>query len=274
MLPNFLIIGAQKSATSWLASALGEHPDVFVSDLGDHFFDTHFDRGVDWYETQFQGWSGQKAIGEKWPGYLSHPDAPSRIRQTLGPDVRLIASLRHPVDRAYSAYWHAMDHGRISPQTEFKQAFREHHRLAPIGRYGAQVSRFLEHFPRESLHLLLYDQIRGSPDEALRSCFTFIGVEPVLPAVKLSKRANPSVGLSVFHNQVLQLQKFLRRLPKPLRSIASSVGRKGLSVLPAKRKYEPLDPAVRQELLSEFTDDMALLEERTGLDVSIWRGSK
>ena len=62
MLPNFLIIGVQKAATSWLAACLQEHPDVFMSKEKEvHFFDKHFDKGQLWYEAHFADWAGHEA---------------------------------------------------------------------------------------------------------------------------------------------------------------------------------------------------------------------
>ncbi|MGH2726565.1 MAG: sulfotransferase domain-containing protein, partial [Actinomycetota bacterium] len=107
-LPNFLILGAMKAGTTSLAYWLGEHPDVFLAPGKELFFfnvPQRWELGVDWYRSQFAGSEGKIARGEATPGYLGHPQAAERIAATL-PDVRLIALLRHPADRAYSQYWH------------------------------------------------------------------------------------------------------------------------------------------------------------------------
>jgi len=105
MLPNFIIIGAAKAASTWLSDCMGEHPDVFMAEIKEvRYFSVAYDRGLDWYKTHFADWNGEKAVGEANPGYLGDDHAPARIKETLG-DVPLILSMRHPVDRAYSAYW-------------------------------------------------------------------------------------------------------------------------------------------------------------------------
>jgi hypothetical protein len=107
-LPNFVIIGAPRSGTTSLAHSLSQHPEVFVTmqvkEL--HFFDTNFDRGLDWYRQQFSGAdaAAAKAAGEATPTYMYDETAMSRMAETV-PDARLIAILRNPVDRAYSHYW-------------------------------------------------------------------------------------------------------------------------------------------------------------------------
>src|SRR5688572_26171231 len=71
--PNFLVIGAQKSGTTWLAEMLRQHPDVYTSPKKElHYFDlkANYALGIDWYRQQFAGETGQRAIGECTPNYL------------------------------------------------------------------------------------------------------------------------------------------------------------------------------------------------------------
>ena len=102
-LPNFLVIGAQKSATRWLRLNLGRHPEVFTADHEIGFFNDigRYDgAGPQWYREQFSGWAGEPHVGEATPGYMfwrHHPDRlAARIDETL-PGVRLIAILRSEV---------------------------------------------------------------------------------------------------------------------------------------------------------------------------------
>ncbi|MEJ7689960.1 MAG: hypothetical protein WKF76_05735 [Nocardioidaceae bacterium] len=53
-LPTLVIAGAQKCGTSSLVTLLRQHPQVSMSRPKElHFFDRHFDRGLDWYREQF-----------------------------------------------------------------------------------------------------------------------------------------------------------------------------------------------------------------------------
>ena len=99
MLPNFLGIGVQRAATTWLHNCLDEHPQVFVpKDKELHFFSSQFDRGLAWYESCFAAANGQMAVGEITPTYL-HEAPIERIAATL-PAARLFLVLREPVARA------------------------------------------------------------------------------------------------------------------------------------------------------------------------------
>ena len=152
-LPDFLIIGAQRSGTSTLYQTVARHPDVrgaFRKEV--HYFDTYYDRGLNWYRANFpfNGFTGESS-----PSYLVHPDVPARVKAVL-PDVKLIAILRNPVERAYSAYNRNVRRQRESrpfaeaiaggPTLEFAYLER--------GLYAEQIERWLQHFRREQLLVL------------------------------------------------------------------------------------------------------------------------
>jgi hypothetical protein len=110
-LPDFIIIGANKAGTSSLYYLLTKHPYVKRAAAKElNFFDIYFDRGVEWYRWCFPAprWkNGRRTItGEASPRYLFHPYAAKRMAEVV-PQVRLIALLRNPVDKAYSDYQQA-----------------------------------------------------------------------------------------------------------------------------------------------------------------------
>ena len=106
-LPNFLVIGAQRGGTTLLHRVLDRHPEVYVPQRRKevHFFDWYYDRGADWYAGFFpcEQADEYRAVGEVTPDYLFDPHAPGRIRAVL-PHCRFVASLRDPIQRAFSWY--------------------------------------------------------------------------------------------------------------------------------------------------------------------------
>jgi hypothetical protein len=115
-LPDFLIIGAQKSGTTSLYDLLSQHPHVERAALKElNYFDRYFEKGIEWYRSQFplpKPNEERKLItGEATPDYLFYPDAAKRAAQVV-PQARLIVLLRNPVDRAYSHYHHQIRKGR------------------------------------------------------------------------------------------------------------------------------------------------------------------
>jgi hypothetical protein len=197
MLPNFLIVGAQKAGTTTLAKMLEQHPDVCFSQPRETTFfyeDTLFTQGPAYYERTFFGsWDGQKATGEKTPEYLYLPEVPSRIALTLGHDVRIVITLRSPAARAYSHYRHGFQMLRESlpfadalaaePERIERDRFS---RLAfsylDRGRYAAQVRRYLDVFdPGCILFFVFEEDIIDYQEQAARRLFGFLGVDSSVP---------------------------------------------------------------------------------------------
>ena len=104
MLPSFLGIGVQRSATTWVHNCLKEHPGVYVPEEKElRFFDENYERGFAWYEKYFETSSEGQVVGEITPNYFNVPDALARISEHL-PEVKLFVIFREPVSRARSAY--------------------------------------------------------------------------------------------------------------------------------------------------------------------------
>lgn len=202
--PDFLIIGAQKAGTTSLRAFLESIPkQVFMSKTEHHFWNREGQYndgfGLNSYLNNFaQSQSGQM-IGEKSPSYLGSYEAPARIHRHL-PEVKLIAILRNPAERAYSAYWHGRRVGAIDPGTTFTdsiQSYRENHGkpygdLVTPGFYSQHIARYLEFFPREQLLLLDFDELLNSPVSELSKSISFLGLDGDLitksGALKFPKR--------------------------------------------------------------------------------------
>lgn len=175
MLPNILIIGAQKSGTTWFARLLSQHPDIHFHHSEIHFFDKSYNykKGIEWYRDHFRELEGKKWIGEKAPDYFwakgrgiegHSPDVHKNIYRHL-PDAKLIVILRNPVDRAVSAINHVIKSGRISPMINVDQLIEgpkrdliEKHGVIDKGFYHKQLTAYLEYFDREQFLVLIYEE--------------------------------------------------------------------------------------------------------------------
>lgn len=204
--PSFLIIGAQRSGTTSLYRYLTEHPSIAPAAKKEvHFFDVHYEEGLGWYEAQFpsaEAVNGEGVIsGEASPYYLFHPLAASRAAATL-PEVKLIAILRNPVDRALSHHQHetrrgkeilpieaALDSevGRLRGEEDrllHERGYRSHthqwHSYRARGCYMDQIEVWLEKFRREQLLVLISEDFYADPSRALQEVTNFLGL-PALP---------------------------------------------------------------------------------------------
>lgn len=275
-LPNFLIIGAQKAGSSWFSENLGDHPDVFVAPRELYYFTTEYDKGTSWYEALFEGAAGEKRVGDGTPGYIFHPEAPGRIRETLGPDVRMIGSLRHPVDRAYSAFWNYLSWGRLGKDPDFRRLFLETDELEMRRRgfYFEQITRFLEIFPREQLLLFVYEEDLKRGPETIQRCYEFLDVDADFLPPRLGEKVNKTHDIRAGHRFVesigIQISRATKSLPQSVRGPLRSVYGGLFGLLPKKADYVPLDEDLRQELMGVYRDDVARLEELLDRDLSIW----
>jgi hypothetical protein len=173
-LPNFLYVGPDKAGSSWLHETLIKHPDVYLTPSKDlYFFDRYYDRGLAWYGAQFKDARDEKVVGEVCQDYLFHPDAARRIRDALG-DIKVMVSLRDPVDRAWSSYLYMRKHG-IGPDT-FAEALRSCPELLEHGRYATGLDRFLKLFSRENVHVALFDHLERDPQGFLDDVTDTLGI--------------------------------------------------------------------------------------------------
>jgi hypothetical protein len=185
-LPTILVIGAQKSATRWLRYNLGLHPEVYAADTEIQFFNDgkRFNElGPAWYRAQFSEWGGAPVVGEATPGYMfwrhRPPVVSARIHDTV-PDVRLMAILRNPVDRAYSAMLHHIAHENLPKNVDLLEYVRsvepERDRLGIVtgGWYAESLEPFFDLFG-DQLLVVLHDDISADAPDLYKRALQHVG---------------------------------------------------------------------------------------------------
>ena len=181
-LPDFIIIGATKSATTWLTYNLRAHQQIFMPTSELHYFSRCFDRGEDWYRAHFAAARAGQLVGEKSASYLPHPQAPRRLHDLL-PRARLLAQLRDPVQRAYSDYCMHYRRGEVSKDIEryLDPARTPIPRLLEDGFYHRHLTSFLSVFPADHLKVVLYDDIRERPHQVFREVCEYLRIDTIAP---------------------------------------------------------------------------------------------
>jgi hypothetical protein len=272
-LPNFLVIGAAKSGTTSLHHYLRQHPEIYLTPVKEtNFFWTeareHSRKTAQTlaeYERLFDDATTQKVVGEISPQYLNSTTAAERIRRDL-PGVRLAVSLRNPADRAWSDYL-----GRVRILREsgtFEEAIQPGRPCLEWGFYFPRLKRYYDRFPREQIHVMLYDDFVADPHAALRALFTFLGVDPDA-AINTKTRHNQSAApRSMLLNRVLWPSVVAVQSLVPRRWRGSGL----LAALISKtyRPAPPLAPEFRRRLRDQYRDDIAATAELTGCDLSRW----
>lgn len=216
VLPDYVILGAQKSGTTSLHAYLGQHPQIRSPKKKEiHYFDTYFGKGPAWYRGHFprRRTMGRDQIsGEASPAYLSHPRCARRIARAL-PGVKLIALLRDPAQRAVSSYLHQVRRGReklpfaealaAEPQrTAAARRILESRDRYPArislqyrrysyrarGLYAHWLARYLEHFDRTQVFIRSAEEFFADPAAVLRDLFAFLDIDPDFTPTDLRPR--------------------------------------------------------------------------------------
>lgn len=296
VLPNFLIIGAAKSGTNSLGEYLRQHPQAFLPVFKEPCFFAYEGHPTDnpWYRPDattdyseylklFEPAAGKKAIGESSPVYLISPQAPHKIKKYI-PNTRLIAILRHPVDRAYSQWQMEIRHGH--EQMEFAQAVRVMEKLQDgnvrqryifQGYYCQQLKRYYDLFERSQLLVLLMDDLQKNPAGVAQRMFTFLDIDPAFQpdiSIRQNEGGVPRNRMwNWFFSRLLpRFSNFRARLPAWTREriavLSNRVKSQGLTKPPA------LSPILRAELTELFREDILQLQDLISTDLSFWLESK
>jgi len=267
-LPDFVIIGATKSATTWLTTNLRAHPQVFMPSPELHYFSRWFDRGDDWYRAQLAGAGAGQLLGEKSASYLPHPEAPRRLHSLL-PRAKLLVQLRNPVERAYSDYCMHYRRGEVSRDLGRYLDARQTPipRLLEDGFYHRHLMRFLAVFSSEQVKILLYDDIRERPGEVFRGVCGYLGIDDAIAPQTVERRVKDK-ATPVVPPGARRLLAPLKALVEPYRETRAFVAAR--SLIARQLRYPPLTPELRLRLEAHYAEDVGRLAELLGRDLSIW----
>jgi hypothetical protein len=246
-LPDFILIGAQKSGTSSVHHVLAQHPRVYLPPGEIHFFDVddveqHPDFFVDrgrrgrrrwvlhdlegdpqtyatWYRSWFREAAPGQLVGEDSTTYLASRLAPRRIAALL-PRVKLVALLRDPVQRCYSHYWHTVSTGRATRSFEGTLRRRPGN-LLRRGFYRDQLARYHRHFPAEQIKVVLFEDFVAEPQAGIDEVAAFLGLDEGVDLSRVSPHRNAAnaplwLGGRLAANRLLRplLKKsYRRRIP-------------------------------------------------------------
>lgn len=212
--PDFLVIGAQRSGTTWLHGMLRRHPKLWLPAVKElHYFDKpdirrgcsrlkdwpriafvglkSFDpwlfryffgtRGDTWYMRLFQKAQARGLItGEVTPAYATLGEGVFARIKDMNPDVRLVFIMRDPVDRAWSAANLAAKSGYIAGPLTEEKALKRAYSPGWVSRssYMDTIKRLESIFPASQLHYCFFDDLRDRPRELAEGILTFLGADP------------------------------------------------------------------------------------------------
>jgi hypothetical protein len=295
--PDFIIAGAMRAGTTALADALAEHPGVHMTTPkepnyfavahgalsftgpGDQWFAQQ--NTADWtsYQALFPD-EGSRVRGEASAMYLALPGTAASIAAAC-PDVRIVLTLRDPVERAYSAYLYLRSKGR-EPIQDFTQALSAEadRRAAGYGpmwwyagasRYDLGMPEFMAAFDFSQLLVITNEQLRRDPVGTLALVCDHIGAGAAPCATRVLDRTVNGSGvpraelMTRFLHPPDRLRGALSRLAPPA---ARAVVRRAR--VAAVRPPAPMPAAAQDRLRAELAGVLPALVEMRALDTSEW----
>lgn len=265
---DFLIIGAAKSATTWLQRTLQADPAVSMPDPELHYFSRFHHRGHAWYFDQFPRTEGRKLTGEKSNSYLDTPVAAERVKALL-PHASLIVQLRNPVERAYSDYCMLYRRGEVDGDIRAYLGARRdaRNRFLVGGCYHEQLQRYREHFPESQMLVLLFEDMIADRDAQVKQVRSFLGLGANLGLAAVTKkvkdRSEPMIG-----PRLRKVIKPLKPLLRPFRANPVFAAVRGM--LAREISYPPLTPELRSQLIDFYSADVERLARLLKRDLSSW----
>ena len=226
---------------------------------------------LSWYVSHFAHCRPEQVKGEFSPPYMWDEAAPLLIK-THFPEVKLLVSLRNPIDRAYSAHLKRTFH-KVEDRP-FEQAIAELSVAVKYGFYAQQLSRYFDLFRRDQILVVFFEQITADPADGLKRVFEFLGVDPEVSIPAATMRTKVNAMESPRRDQKarrMSLIEQIARLPRlaPLRKIDPRKCPEQTSDAPWS--YPPMKPETREYLANVYLDDIRRLEQMLSCDLSHWR---
>ena len=273
-LPDVIGIGPPRTGSTWLYNALRDSVDMPEGVKEPQFFSTFYDKGIDWYARHFRNASGNRIVAEISPPYFFHPLAPERIKTHI-PNCKIVATMRNPVDRIYSAYKLMRHHGWVGRGT-LDEVLRSHPGLGGGNRYAAHLKMWFDNFGRENVLVTMYDELRDLPQAYLNRVCDFMSV----PQIALSPR--PDLNSDV--NSFARAPKNRRLATNASKVMYWLKGRQAYGVINLLERsgvwdfcggrgdlYPRLTPEHEERLRERYMPEVEALEELLSIDLSAWK---
>lgn len=274
-LPRQLFIGPTKTGTSWIHSYLEARGDVTLPSKTKEtfFFDRHYDQGQLWYAAHFEPAISENTCVELAPSLFHKDMAISRVGEML-PTVKVICTLRNPIDRAVSHYFHLRRYGRI-PEN-FAEAVRDYPEILTTSLYSKNLQNWRAAFGHDRVCVLIYEDLQREQERFCRTICDLLEIPFIAPIeqIKSTRSFEATVpangGVARIVNSGAEFARTLGA-HDVVNFLKSSPLRKVVFGTPVDKEVKA---AIREQALTytdQFIDDIAQLEGLLDRDLSIWR---
>ncbi|KXB08191.1 hypothetical protein AKJ56_01685 [candidate division MSBL1 archaeon SCGC-AAA382N08] len=281
---DFAGIGAEKCATTWVYRCLQEHPELHLmpkdNKKGAWFWSSSKDEDTkEFYEFFLNKAKPDQKLGE-YNNYYMRKEGVIQRMKNHNPDIKLIVSLRDPVERAWSAYLH---HYSLSTEEEGWESFNKAKNKLPEtiiepGFYYQYLGKYFDSFPEENIFILLVDDIKKDPVGSIQNIYDFLEVDDNF----VPSKAKTKVGTSKF--KMTGLGKFVHQKMTPalkktkLGWLVNESSLLGKVFYPLVQFYARLaNPGlnmsleVKKKLYNTYEEDADKLEELINRNLDSWK---
>lgn len=282
-----MIVGAQKAGTTSLLRYLGMHPSFCIhNQLEMTFFirDEEYRLGyTKVFDRYFGGCSHNSNIVAKNVGIMYWSKAAERLKHH-NPDIHLVAILRHPVDRAYSAYWYARCKGWENLKT-FEQALEaeskrlkedafkwRHCTYVERSTYYKHINKLLGHFSRDKLHIFLFENFKKDPAYTCRQISKLFNINYDITFDKKTHYNQAVIARSENLARLLSSNKPVKRFIRSLlaNTFANSIKRKIQRINESRFIPPEMKSETRIKLIEYFKPYNYQLSKMLDCDLSQW----
>lgn len=275
-LPDFLVVGPPRTATTWLDDVLRSHVGLPAGVKETHFFARNYERGIDWYAAHFRHSDPSQKLGEVCAAYFENPNSRERIYQHL-PDCKIVCTLRDPVDRLYSYYKLMRQGGKT--ELPFEEAIRSHSKMLEFSRYATILRGWHSTFGKTNVLVVLNDDLEADPQSYVDQVTQFIGVG----SIKIAAPDTPQARRNAI--ETAPRSAALARAARKLRSTLGANGfyraRTFLDRAGVRRycseggaPFGPVKPDTRLWLQQQLLREIEQLEQLIGRDLVAWKSNR
>ena len=275
--PTGLVIGPMRTGSTWLHEYLSSRGDVCLpKDVKETFyFAENHDKSEAWYENHFRHFdpARHRSIIDVSPTLFPNHAAIARVKKGL-PNPVLMATLRQPIERAWSHYMHLRQYGATT--LDFDSAVREIPDITEASLYAKHLARWLDEFGREAVRTTFYSDLKKHPSEYVRQVNEAFGLPDApaetLPPAKVNSGSLPRNLLlaQMTHRAAATLHR------SGLHPIVNAGKRMGLANLVYGRsRGKGSTPRMRSDtrsyLVERFARDVDDLERLLDINLDAWR---
>jgi hypothetical protein len=232
--------------------------------------EANWNRGVDWYRSQFSPREEGQRAGDASPWYSTFPvyaGTPERIATTV-PDVKIIYLIREPIDRIVSSW--VENRARGYDSLPMQEAILTDVRYICPSQYATQLERYLEYFDRSAILVLRTEDLAKDTVKVVADACSFIGVDPHNTSIDPDEWHNISSAKVVPRHRTVMARNVLSRLNRP--NLAKKVVSANLSFTHRALRPEELhvDDDLRERLRTYLLPEMSRLRKIVGPEMDLW----